>query len=172
MNGQKTRVTSSPVSQAFHDARNLPSPLDWTVRGLRFGCKGRLNFPIDHPGFSSTGPLNYTRRRLPRPRGAPPLGCSSVAIMYLHHRTFDFERLGNIDDSLRPKSCRTFKSKSSNAPIRPKGLSFCRDVGLSNAPLRGLIVAAAWPKTSKISPETHSLFSVSPQFVSRSKSFI
>src|SRR6202047_2204350 len=50
--------------------------------------------------------------------------------------------------------------------IRPKGLSFCRDVGLSNAPSRGLIVAAAWPKTSKISPETHSLFSVSPRFVS------
>ena len=47
---------------------------------------------------------------------------------------------------LQPKSCRTFKSTSSNAPIRPKGLSFCRDVGLSNAPLRGLIVAAAWAK--------------------------
>jgi len=31
---------------------------------------------------------------------------------------------------LPPKSCRICKSKSSNAPIRQKGSSFCRDVGL------------------------------------------
>ncbi len=72
---------------------------------------------------------------------------------------------------LRPKSCRISKSKSSNAPIRPKGLSFCRDVGSSNAPSRGLIAAAAWPKISKISPQTHSLSSASPRFVSCSESF-
>src|ERR1700730_15655440 len=46
---------------------------------------------------------------------------------------------------LRPNFCRTSKSKSSNAPITPKGLSFCRDAGLSSAPSRGSIaVAAGW----------------------------
>jgi hypothetical protein len=72
---------------------------------------------------------------------------------------------------LRPKSCRISKSKSSNVPIRPKGLSFCRDVGSSNAPSPGLVAAAAWPKISKISPQTHSLSSASPRFVSCSESF-
>ena len=33
MNGQKTR--SAPFPQTFHDARNLPSPLAWAVRGDR-----------------------------------------------------------------------------------------------------------------------------------------
>ena len=33
MNGQKTR--SAPFPQAFRDARNLPSPLAWTVLGDR-----------------------------------------------------------------------------------------------------------------------------------------
>ena len=70
---------------------------------------------------------------------------------------------------LQPKSCRICKSKSSNAPIRQKGSSFCRDVGLSNALSLGLIAAAAWPRISKISPETHSLFFASPQFVSCSR---
>src|ERR1700730_4416972 len=67
---------------------------------------------------------------------------------------------------------KTSKSKSSNAPITPKGLSFCRDAGLSSAPSRGSIAVAAWPRISKISPETHSLFSASPRFVSRSESFV
>src|SRR6202045_3225874 len=44
---------------------------------------------------------------------------------------------------LRPNFCRTSKSKSSNAPITPKGLSFCRDAGLSSAPSRGSIAVAA-----------------------------
>src|SRR6202035_5780043 len=73
---------------------------------------------------------------------------------------------------LRPNFCRTSKSKSSNAPITPKGLSFCRDAGLSSAPSRGSIAVAAWPRISKISPETHSLFSASPRFVSCSESFV
>jgi hypothetical protein len=53
-----------------------------------------------------------------------------------------------------------------------KGLELCRDVGLSNARSRGLVVAAAWPKTSKISPGTHSLSSVSPRFVSCLEGFV
>src|SRR3979411_2180679 len=73
---------------------------------------------------------------------------------------------------LRPNFCRTSKSKSSNAPITLKGLSFCRDAGLSSAPSRGSIAVAAWPRISKISPETHSLFSASPRFVSCSESFV
>jgi len=73
---------------------------------------------------------------------------------------------------LQPKSCRICKSKSSNAPIRQKGSSFCRDVGLSNALSLGLIAAAGWPRISKISPETRSLFSASPRFVSCSESFV
>jgi hypothetical protein len=39
-----------------------------------------------------------------------------------------------------------------------KGLRFCRDVGLSSALSLGSIAAAGWPRISKISPETHSLF--------------
>ena len=35
----------------------------------------------------------------------------------------------------RPK----YNRDSSNAPITPKGLSFCRDAGLSSAPSRGSI---------------------------------
>ena len=73
---------------------------------------------------------------------------------------------------LQPKSCRICKSKSSNAPIRQKGSSFCRDVGLSNALSLGLIAAAGWARISKISPETRSLFSTSPRFVSCSESFV
>jgi len=53
---------------------------------------------------------------------------------------------------------RICKSKSSNAPIGQKGSSFCRDVGLSNALSLGLIAAAGWPRISKSSPETRSLF--------------
>lgn len=67
---------------------------------------------------------------------------------------------------LQPKSCRSCKSKSSTAPIRLNGSSFCRAVGLSNALSRGLIAAAGWPRISKISPETRSLFSAWPQFAS------
>jgi hypothetical protein len=73
---------------------------------------------------------------------------------------------------LQPKSCHVRKSKSSNAPIRQKGSSFCRDVGLSNALSLGLIAAAGWPGISKISPETRSLFSASPRFVSCSERFL
>ena len=53
-----------------------------------------------------------------------------------------------------------------------KGSSFCRDVGLSNALSLGLIAAAGWPRISKISPKTRSLFSTSPRFVLCSESFV
>src|ERR1700737_4577151 len=60
---------------------------------------------------------------------------------------------------LRPNFCRTSKSKSSNAPITPKGLSFCRDAGLSSAPSRGSLAVAAGqgfrkshPKRTRFSP--------------------
>jgi hypothetical protein len=42
----------------------------------------------------------------------------------------------------------------------------------SNALSLGLIAAAGWPRISKISPETGSLFSTSPRFVSCSESFV
>ena len=73
---------------------------------------------------------------------------------------------------LQPKSCRTSKSKSSNALIRPKGLSFCRDVGWSNALSLGSTVAAGWPRISRTSTETPSLFSASPRFASCSEGFV
>ena len=53
-----------------------------------------------------------------------------------------------------PKSSPVSKPKSSDDPIKRKGSCSYPSVGLSNAPLRGSTVAAASPRTGKISTAT------------------
>jgi hypothetical protein len=55
-----------------------------------------------------------------------------------------------------PKSCPVSKPKSSNDPIKRKGSCDYPSVGSSNARLRGSTVAAASPRTGKISIATPS----------------
>ena len=50
---------------------------------------------------------------------------------------------GPVFQKASAKILRICKSKSSNAPIRQKGSSFCRDVGLSNVLSLGSIAAVA-----------------------------
>jgi hypothetical protein len=47
----RSNGVSSPFPQAFHNAWNLPSPIDSGVCVLRFVGEGCLDFRITHPGF-------------------------------------------------------------------------------------------------------------------------
>ena len=77
-------------------------------------------------------------------------------------------------NSRRPwrKSSHTSKLKSSNAPITPKDLWYCRAVGSSNAPLLGSTDAENSPRIGRTSIEKRWLSCASPQSASCYENFV
>src|ERR1700730_11815706 len=77
-------------------------------------------------------------------------------------------------NSRRPwrKSSHTSKLKSSNAPITPKDLWYCRAVGSSNAPLLGSTDAEDSPRIGRTSIEKRWLSCASPQSASCYENFV
>jgi transposase len=91
-------------------------------------------------------------------RDGAPLVLASARYLYpwLRHvprlregRLLPMPPIAALSSTLRSKKSAGGRSRSSSAPMSPRGSSLCRGAGLSSAPLPGSIVTDASPKTLK-----------------------